>query len=194
MAPPKSERNSPDHYGDKPDWWQLAQSSRVSGHKGDGNLVFVDNPKKQGVDKRGEFAGHRIRNDKVTFDRNSQPDAPVQKDIVDTVNKMLDPKGGVKGLKSININSTTGGQHSKESRHYKGAAIDIDAINGQAVNADNPMVKKVQEWLESNGFADQENVGPTWRNRKVGGHNKHLHYGGNKERYRRYEPNKGRTR
>ena len=50
---------------------------------------------------------------------------------------------------SININSTTGGTHSKTSFHYYGMAIDINLINGKKIDdpTNSANVKKVQQLL-----------------------------------------------
>jgi len=152
-----------DPYGSQPDWWQLAQSSRASGHKGDGNLVFADNPNYKGEASRGESAGHKVRNGKATHNTDSSNNQMVQKELVDVVNHMLG-KDGVPGLKSININSTNSGEHSKNSRHYKGGAIDINRINNAPVTrADRDLVKRINQWLIDNGYgADNgwENLNP----------------------------------
>jgi len=84
-------------------------------------------------------------NGKITFinDEPSKPspNLPVSKylaklieDIVRTTNL------------SININSTTGGSHSKTSFHYHGMAIDINLINNKKVDdpANSADVRKFQ--------------------------------------------------
>ncbi len=50
---------------------------------------------------------------------------------------------------SININSTTGGTHSKTSFHYYGMAIDINLINGKKIDdpTNSTNVKRAQQLL-----------------------------------------------
>ena len=87
------------------------------------------------------------------------------------------------GLKSININSTNSGKHSKNSRHYKGGAIDINRVNDAPVTrADRALVKRVNQWLIDNGYgADDgwENLNPKTDPK---GHSNHFHFGMPRER------------
>jgi hypothetical protein len=62
------------------------------------------------------------------------PDLPVSEETA----KMVEEVVAQSGLKSVTINSTTGGVHTNrtghESKHYSGEAVDIDKINDRPVN------------------------------------------------------------
>ena len=69
-------------------------------------------------------------NGKITFindePKNPSPNLPVSEFLA----KMIEHVVRTTNL-SININSTTGGTHSKTSFHYYGMAVDINSINGK---------------------------------------------------------------
>lgn len=87
-------------------------------------------------------------NGKITFindvPSNPSPNLPVSEHLA----KMVENIVRTTGL-SMNINSTTGGAHSKTSFHYYGMAIDINLINSKRIddssNASN--VRRVQQLL-----------------------------------------------
>lgn len=87
-------------------------------------------------------------NGKITFindePSNPSPNLPVSESLA----KMIEHVVRTTNL-SININSTTGGTHSKTSFHYYGMAVDINLINVKKIddptNSNN--VKRVQQLL-----------------------------------------------
>ena len=87
-------------------------------------------------------------NGKITFVNDDStkpsPDLPVS----DTLATMIE--SAVTSTKlSININSTTGGLHSKRSFHYYAMAVDINRIDGKAVKDSSNMqkVRALQKYL-----------------------------------------------
>ncbi len=116
------------------------------------------------------------------------PNVDVSDSLVDMIVDVLDSSS----LSSININSTTGGKHSKDSRHYTRQACDINQINGSPVNENNPAVTEFQNWLEVQKNI-RENYGPSFNNKTLGngfvkdqssvrkivnGHKNHIHASG----------------
>lgn len=117
--------------------------------------------------------------------RNPSPDQPV----TDATARMVEHAVVDSGLLSVNINSTTGGNHTPSSRHYTHQGLDIDEINGRAVRPSNPDATILQ-----NAFARQpniyENYGPAYQtktsergnSRPVAGvkeeHKRHDHFSG----------------
>ena len=72
-------------------------------------------------------------NGKITFINDEptkpSPNLPVSKYLA----KLIEDTVNITNL-SININSTTGGLHSKTSFHYYGMAVDINLIDGKKIN------------------------------------------------------------
>jgi hypothetical protein len=116
------------------------------------------------------------------------PDLPVTEETA----KMVEDVVGNSGLKSVTINSTTGGVHKPFSHHYMGKAVDIDMIDGYPVG--DPRIKdKVQRLqeafrahpnIEQNyGPAFSENIDANGNVVILGGntvesHKTHIHIGG----------------
>lgn len=70
----------------------------------------------------------------ITF-KNDNPKNPTpNQPVTNPTAKMIEDAVKKSGVKSININSTTGGKHSKYSRHYSGQAADINEINDLPVD------------------------------------------------------------
>jgi len=85
-------------------------------------------------------------NGKITFindePQNPSPNLPVSETLAALI------EGAVTQANlSININSTTGGDHSTKSFHYYGMAIDVNRINNKKINDPSNMhnVKSFQE-------------------------------------------------
>ena len=68
------------------------------------------------------------------------PDQPVS----DATARMIEAVVRQVGM-TININSTTGGNHAPSSNHYRGKAVDIDRVDGLPVSADSDAVERLQE-------------------------------------------------
>ena len=97
----------------------------------------------------------------ITF-KNDDPNGKSPNQPVTTKTAVMVEKAVVKsGVKSVNINSTTGGKHAATSNHAKGRAVDINTVNGTSVRSQgaSPAVKSLQ-----GAFADspdvRENFGP----------------------------------
>ena len=78
------------------------------------------------------------------------------------------------GISSIDISSTTNGNHS-DPRHAAGLAMDIDNFNGMRVidNQDSQLIIDFQKSLETNKFLYQ-NFGPSYNFYQ--GHENHVHF------------------
>ncbi len=100
-----------------------------------------------------------MNNDKPA---NPSPNQEVSQSLVDTMVKAFDE---TEGLESVNINSTTGGEHGANSAHPDGRACDVDTLNGKPADASNPMSEALQQAL-ANQENIRENFGPT-RNEKT---------------------------
>ncbi len=72
-------------------------------------------------------------NGKITFvnddPKNHSPNLPVSEHLANLIEDVVN-----KTNLSINVNSTTGGSHSKKSFHYHGMAIDINLINDKKID------------------------------------------------------------
>jgi hypothetical protein len=89
--------------------------------------------------------------------RGNDPNQPLQPQMVKAIEEVVK-----KTALSVNVNSTTEGKHSKESRHYRGMGIDINMINGMRVDApkNSENMKKLQEAMEKHP-AMRECFGPS---------------------------------
>lgn len=68
---------------------------------------------------------------------------------------------------SININSTTGGQHDPKSFHPYGLAVDLNRVGGQPVGVCNPFVALLQQVFNRHPNIN-ENFGPALQTRTLG--------------------------
>ena len=97
----------------------------------------------------------------ITF-KNDDPNGKSPNQPVTTKTAVMVEKAVIKsGVKSVNINSTTGGKHAPASNHAKGRAVDIDTVNGTSVRSQgaSPAVKSLQAAFA--GSTDvRENFGP----------------------------------
>jgi RHS repeat-associated protein len=98
----------------------------------------------------------------ITF-KNDDPNGKDPNQPVTTKTAVMVEKAVIKsGVKSVNINSTTGGKHGEHSNHAKARAVDIDTVNGTSVRSQgaSPAVKSLQS-----AFAEspdvRENFGPS---------------------------------
>lgn len=72
---------------------------------------------------------------KITF-QNDNPAGPSTDRALSTATaRMVEATVIGSGVKSVNINSTTGGHAGTTSRHNSGKAVDINRINGQRVDS-----------------------------------------------------------
>ena len=118
------------------------------------------------------------------------PDQPVTEEFAEMIEDAVTELGA-----DVNINSTTGGIHGKNSRHYTGQGADINCIGGSAINEDNPLAEKLQTILQNHSNT-RENYGPfinekynrttkipylpsiTPKPRQASGHRTHIHITG----------------
>ena len=92
--------------------------------------------------------------------KGASPNQPVTTKTAQMVEKAVVSSG----VKSVNVNSTTGGKHAETSNHPRGQAVDINNVNGQSVRAQgaSPAVKALQgAFAESPDI--RENFGPAQR-------------------------------
>jgi RHS repeat-associated protein len=70
----------------------------------------------------------------ITF-KNDNPNGKSPNQPVTTKTAVMIEKAVIKsGVKSVNINSTTGGKHAAASNHAKARAVDIDTVNGRVAH------------------------------------------------------------
>jgi len=97
----------------------------------------------------------------ITF-KNDDPHGKSPNQPVTTKTALMVEKAVIKsGVKSVNINSTTGGKHAATSNHAKGRAVDIDIVNGTSVRSQgaSPAVKSLQSAFAASPDV-RENFGP----------------------------------
>ena len=92
----------------------------------------------------------------------------IDQPVTDATASMVEKAAVDSGLRSLNISSTTGGDHVPTSRHYDDQAIDVNQINGAHVAPGNPASKTLQD-----AFARQpniyENFGPAYQTKTPDG-------------------------
>lgn len=103
----------------------------------------------------------------ITFENDVKgapnPDLPV----TDATARMVEDVAAELGV-TININSTTGGDHAKDSNHYRGKAVDINRVDGKPVGPDNEAARRLQEALRNHPNI-RENFGPYINEKTHGG-------------------------
>ncbi len=85
------------------------------------------------------------------------PDQPVTTPTA----KMVEHAVIASGVKSVNINSTTGGGHAPSSRHFQKKAVDINSVDGKSVSSqgDSSAVQALQNAFQAEPNS-RENFGP----------------------------------
>jgi hypothetical protein len=73
----------------------------------------------------------------VTFENDDPNGASPNLPVTTGTANMVESAISKAGVQSVNINSTTGGSHSRKplSNHYKARAVDIDHVNGHKVGS-----------------------------------------------------------
>jgi RHS repeat-associated protein len=97
----------------------------------------------------------------ITF-KNDNPKGKDPNQPVTTKTAVMVENAVVKsGVKSVNVNSTTGGKHGANSNHAKGRGVDIDTVNGTPVRSQgaSPAVKSLQGAFAASPDL-RENFGP----------------------------------
>ena len=97
----------------------------------------------------------------ITF-KNDDPNGKSPNQPVTTKTANMVEKAVIdSGVKSVNINSSTGGKHAPASNHAKGRAVDIDTVNGKSVRSQgaSPAVKSLQSAFAASPDV-RENFGP----------------------------------
>lgn len=82
-------------------------------------------------------------------------------------------------VQSVNINSTSGGEHSTTSAHYLGRAVDINKVDGKSVDTNNNGASKLQEAARSNTNI-RENFGPIRLEKRTSSDSSPAEYGNKK--------------
>lgn len=95
---------------------------------------------------------------RITFINDTPGGPSTNRPVTDETASMIENAVAESGL-SINLNSTTGGNHSPTSRHYTGQAVDINMVGGQPVSVTNPNVRVLQQSLQGQDNI-RENFGP----------------------------------
>lgn len=98
----------------------------------------------------------------------TSPYSDVGSTNVNLQNTMLQGMQTLSETYTFTITEITGGDHSSNSRHYLGVAIDISVLNGRPVNANNPAVVEFMQAARDAGAT--EVLGPG-----SAGHANHIH-------------------
>ncbi|RAO75187.1 RHS repeat domain-containing protein [Dyella jiangningensis] len=97
----------------------------------------------------------------ITFHNDNPKGASPAQPVSTETAKMVEAAVIASGVSSVNINSTTGGQHAPTSRHAGGKAVDIDTVNGKTVRGQgqSKAVQSLQKAFEQQSNS-RENFGP----------------------------------
>ena len=125
---------------------------------------------------------------RITFNNDVKGGPSTDLPVSEKTAQMIEKAVRDTGL-SININSTTDGEHDVYSRHYSGTAVDINQINGQPVSECPDTAKQLQDaFNEQNNI--RENFGPSQQTKteadgtqkdrpdEAGQHSTHIHVSG----------------
>lgn len=87
-------------------------------------------------------------NGKITFNNDEKSKPSSNLPVSEHLAKMIENISRTTSY-SLNINSTTGGTHSKTSFHYYGMALDINKVNGKRIDdpSNAQSVRRVQQLL-----------------------------------------------
>lgn len=126
----------------------------------------------------------------VTFENDVPGGESSDKPVSTETALMVEATIASSDVDSVNINSTSGGTHSTQSRHYSGKAVDINRVNGSPANSDNSGSAAIQD-AASKQSNIRENFGPVSNTKTVEGktvdyaskvsedHKTHIHLSGN---------------
>jgi len=97
----------------------------------------------------------------ITFKNDDPKGASPNQPVTTPTAKMVEGAVVQSGVKSVNINSTTGGTHAATSKHGQGKAVDINNVDGQSVKSQgaSPAVKSLQSSFGAQSNS-RENFGP----------------------------------
>jgi len=97
----------------------------------------------------------------ITFVNDNPKGASPNLPVTTSTANMVESAVVKSGVSSVNINSTTGGEHAKTSRHPDGEAVDIDMVNGSTVKSQGASgaVTALQSAFEKEPNS-RENFGP----------------------------------
>jgi len=123
----------------------------------------------------------------ISFNNDVPGGASSNLPVSDATAKMIEDVVVQTGL-DININSTTGGDHSPNSRHPRGMACDINKVGGNRVSPGNSDAQRLQEALHGHPNI-RENFGPSINTKTTSettelhpeqsaGHQTHIHASG----------------
>ncbi|MEW9625818.1 RHS repeat-associated core domain-containing protein [Rhodanobacter geophilus] len=104
----------------------------------------------------------------ITFTNDNPNGASPNQPVTTATAKMVENGVMNSGVQSVNINSTTGGQHAATSNHYRGKAVDINRVNGQRVDspANRSAVAAVQNAFRGESNI-RENFGPVFQEKTL---------------------------
>jgi RHS repeat-associated protein len=104
----------------------------------------------------------------ITFTNDNPHGASPNQPVTTATAKMVESGVMNSGVQSVNVNSTTGGQHAATSNHYLGKAVDINRVDSQRV--DNPANRSAVAAVQ-NAFRNEpnirENFGPTFQEKTL---------------------------
>jgi RHS repeat-associated protein len=104
----------------------------------------------------------------ITFNNDNPHGASPNQPLTTTTANMVEGAVINSGAQSVNVNSTSGGQHAPTSNHYLGKAVDINRVNGQRV--DNPANRSAVTDVQ-NAFSKEpnvrENFGPVFQEKTL---------------------------
>ncbi len=104
----------------------------------------------------------------ITFNNDNPHGASSNQPVATATAKMVESAVINSGAQSVNVNSTSGGQHAPASNHDLGKAVDINRVNGQRV--DNPANRSAVTDVQ-NSFRNEpnirENFGPAFQEKTL---------------------------
>ncbi len=138
---------------------RLAQSNALSGSGGTGE----------------DHSGHRHIHLQpggpdgpgITFENNVEGAPSPNLPVTNATARMVEEIAREIGV-DININSTTGGGHAKNSNHYRKKAVDINRVNGQPVGPNNEAANRLQKAFRNHPNI-REHFGPYINEKTDGG-------------------------
>jgi hypothetical protein len=104
----------------------------------------------------------------ITFQNDDPKAASPNKPVTTETAKLVEGAVVNSGVDSVNINSTTGGAHAKDSNHPKGKAVDINKVNGTSVKSQgaSTAVSALQQAFGAEPNS-RENFGPASQTKKL---------------------------
>lgn len=107
------------------------------------------------------LAGRPVdRGPHITFDNDRRGNLSPDQPLTTPTARMIAAGVLQSGVRSVNINSSTGGKHGDRSLHYRHQAMDMNRVNGQRVSGTNPGIELQDAFLAQPNIA--EDYGPAY--------------------------------